>query len=40
MGVALECVLRSERERAMIRGVFGTGSGVRADGALWEGFGL
>ena len=40
MGVALGCVLGNERGHAVIRGVFGAGSGVRADGALWEGFGL
>ena len=40
MEVALECVLGNERGHAVIRGVFGAGSGVRADGALWEGFSL
>ena len=40
MGVALECVLGSKRGHTVIRGAFGAGSGVRVDGALWEGFSL
>ena len=40
MGLALECVLGNKRGRAVIRGVFGAGSSVRVDGALWERFSL
>ena len=40
MGVALECVLGNKRGHTVIRGVFGAGSGVRVDGALWESFSL
>ena len=40
MGVTLKCVLGNKRGHTVIRGVFGAGSGVRVDGALWESFSL
>ena len=40
MEVALECVLGNKRGHTVIHGVFGAGSSVRADGALWESFSL
>ena len=40
MGVSLECVLRNKHGHTLIGGVFGAGSSVRVDGALWESFSL